>query len=134
MIVQEFPDYYDKLAIRKPTAVVLDFFLLPILQHIRYVTRRSIPVLAWGSPYDYFTLTIMGLEKLGGFGHGEAKACTQAEVTRRKLDDSMDEVNMVLVCVELQLEQIGLLLVSPIKRTPEEFRWITANVRLLIGL
>ncbi|KAF8508322.1 hypothetical protein JB92DRAFT_2832415 [Gautieria morchelliformis] len=145
MIVQEFPDYYDKLvnpksvqcleanhtleAIRKPTAVILDLFLLPILQHTRSVTRRSIPVLAWGSPYASFTLTVMGPEKLGRFGHVEAKACTQAEVTRRKLDDSMDEVNMVLVCVALQLEQIALLLVSPIKRTPEEFRWITANNR-----
>ncbi|KAF8518320.1 UDP-Glycosyltransferase/glycogen phosphorylase [Gautieria morchelliformis] len=108
MIVQEFPGYYDKLvnckpvqcletnhtfeAIRKPTAVVLDFFLLPILQHIRSVTGRSIPVLAWGSPYASFTLAVMGPEKFGGFGDVEAKARTQAEATGRKLDDIIDEL------------------------------------------
>ncbi|KAF8490485.1 hypothetical protein JB92DRAFT_2835836 [Gautieria morchelliformis] len=81
MIVQDFPDYYDKLvnsksvqcletnhtfeAIRKPTAVVLD--------QIRSVTRRSIPVLGWGSPYASSTLAVMVLEKFGGFRDVEAK-------------------------------------------------------------
>ncbi|KAF8459776.1 UDP-Glycosyltransferase/glycogen phosphorylase [Gautieria morchelliformis] len=110
MIVQEFPDYYAKLvnsepvqcletnhtleALRKPTAVVLDGspFLLPILQHIRSVTRRSIPVLAWSAPYASYTLAIAGPEKFGGFGDVEAKARTQAEATGRKLDDIMDEL------------------------------------------
>ncbi|KAF8479891.1 UDP-Glycosyltransferase/glycogen phosphorylase [Gautieria morchelliformis] len=100
MVSQEFPDYYDKLvnckpvrcletnrifeAIRKPTTVVLD--------HIRSVTGRSIPVFAWGSTYASFTLFMMGPEIFGGFGDVPAKARMQAEATGRKLEDIVNEL------------------------------------------
>ncbi|KAF8532238.1 hypothetical protein JB92DRAFT_2824538 [Gautieria morchelliformis] len=53
-------------------------------------------MLAWGSPYASFTLPVIGPEKVVVFGDVEAKVRMQAEATGGKLDDIIDEVNMVL--------------------------------------
>ncbi|KAF8519861.1 hypothetical protein JB92DRAFT_2897379 [Gautieria morchelliformis] len=108
IIAQKFPGYFDKLlnckpvqcmetkrrfdAIRKPTAVVLDYFLLAVLQHIRSVTGRNIPVYAWVASYPAPMLRIFGPEELGGFGDVPTKARTQAEATGRQLEDVMGEL------------------------------------------
>ena len=68
------------------------FFLLPILEHIRSTTRKSIPVLAWSAPYVFFILRFLGPEKFGGCGDLSSKARALAEKTGRNSDEILDEV------------------------------------------
>jgi len=108
LMLQAFPGYYDNLVnskpvqcvetkmtfdpIRKPTSIILDFFLLQILQKIRAATGKSIPVYGWDSSYASTSLRIMAPEEFGGFGDTESQARGQAEMTGRKFEDVLNEL------------------------------------------
>ncbi|KAF8572743.1 glycosyltransferase family 1 protein [Ramaria rubella] len=94
---KNFPAYYKQLlssepiqclssgktfaAIREPTVVVIDFFLLDILRATRSESGTRVPIYAWQSTYSSAVLRIMGPEQLGGMGDVAAKARAQADAT-----------------------------------------------------
>ena len=63
-----------------------------MLQHIRSVTGKNIPVYVWDTGYAASSLKMLAPEKYGGFGDVETKARIEAEATGRNVEDVIDEV------------------------------------------
>ena len=67
-------------------------YYFPIMQAIREVTGKEIPILNWYSGSALFNLRIFGPEKLGGLGNGLEKAHSLAETTGKHVDEVAKEV------------------------------------------
>ena len=67
---------------------------LPILQSVREITGRSVPVWNWWTSGAYFPLHIFGPEKYGGLGDVAKKARDVAEATGRDVEEVTKEVDL----------------------------------------
>ena len=65
---------------------------LPILQSVREITGKNVPVWNWWSAGAYLPLRIFGPEKYGGLGDIANKARHAAEATGRDVEEVTKEV------------------------------------------
>ncbi|KIM78330.1 glycosyltransferase family 1 protein [Piloderma croceum F 1598] len=109
---KSFPDCYRKLvfceSIRsistgddipptiRPTAVITDNNYLPILQSVREITGKNVPVWDWSSAGAYLPLRVFGSEKYGGLGDVVNTARHVAEATGRDVEEVTKEVGALL--------------------------------------
>jgi len=105
---KSFPDCYRKLVLCEsirststsddippticPTAVITDTNYLPILQSVREITGKNVPVWNWWSAGAYLPLCVFGPEKYGGLGDVANKARHVAEATGRDVEEVTKEM------------------------------------------
>jgi uroporphyrinogen-III decarboxylase len=65
---------------------------LPILQSVREITGKNVPVWNWWSAGAYLPLHVFGPEKYGGLGDVANKARHVAEATGRDVEEVTKEV------------------------------------------
>jgi hypothetical protein len=69
------------------------FNYLPILQSVREITGRNVPVWNWWTSGAYPALYVFGPEKYGGLGDVANKAREVAEATGRDVQEVTKEVD-----------------------------------------
>jgi uroporphyrinogen-III decarboxylase len=65
---------------------------LPILQSVREITGKNVPVWDWWSAGAYLPLHVFGPEKYGGLGDVADKARQAAEATGRDVEEVTKDV------------------------------------------
>ena len=88
MCAFSFIIYWNRLLTHKPPK----YHYLPILQSVREITGKNIPVWNWSPAGAYLQLRVFGPEKFGGLGDVANKARHLAETTGRDVEDVTKEV------------------------------------------
>ena len=65
---------------------------LPILQSVREISGKNVPVWNWWSGGAYLPLRVFGPEKYGGLGEVANKARHMTEATERDVEEVTNEV------------------------------------------